>query len=173
MPKIAIVGNPNSGKTTVYNYLTGENERVGNWMGVTVSAKNGNLKRRHRHHRGRVEIIDLPGTYTMEGYTKDECVSIDYIEENHVDAILNVIDMSQLERSLVFTLELINLNIPMVIALNKRDVARKNKITIDIDQLRGILNEDIIVMQASKNKGIDDAIDILLEKIEANHESRT
>lgn len=170
MPKIALVGNPNSGKTTIFNYLTGKNERVGNWMGVTVSAKNGVLKRKLNPLSDKIEIIDLPGTYTMEGYTKDECVSIDYIEENHVDAILNVIDMSQLERSLVFTLELLNLGIPIVIALNKRDVARKHKITIDIDQLRGILNEDIIVMQASKNKGIDDAIKILLEKIGKQHE---
>ncbi len=165
MINIAIVGNPNSGKTTIFNYLTGKNERVGNWMGVTVEAKVGKLRRRLNITNKEVLIIDLPGTYTMDGYTKDEIIAVDYIKSHQVDGILNVIDINQLERSLVFTLELIHLDKPIVIALNKYDIAKKEHIDIDLNKLEEVLQQRIIFTQASRKKGLENVLNNLLDKV--------
>ncbi len=166
MIHIALAGNPNSGKTTIYNYLTGKNERVGNWTGVTCDIKKANLKSKFNKFGKDVKIVDLPGTYTMESYTKDEQVCTDYLKSDQVDAILNVIDMSQLEKGLAFTLEILQINKPVVIMLNKQDVAKKQKVTIDIDQLQDILDSTVVCSQATRNKGIKDAIDLIKHKIE-------
>lgn len=165
MINIAIVGNPNSGKTTIFNYLTGKNERVGNWMGVTVEAKTGKLRRRLNKTNKKISIIDLPGTYTMDGYTKDEIIAIDYIKSHQIDGILNVIDIGQLERSLVFTLELIQLNKPIVIALNKYDIAQKEDMDIDVIKLEEVLNQKIIYTQALRKKGLENVLNHLLDKV--------
>lgn len=165
MIHIALAGNPNSGKTTIYNYLTGKSERVGNWTGVTVDIKKAHLKKRLNIFNDDVTIVDLPGTYGMESYTLDEKVSTDYLKSDDVDAILNVIDMSQLEKGLVFTLELLKINKPVVIMLNKQDVAKKQKVKIDIDQLQDILDSTVICTQATKNKGVKDAITLISQKI--------
>lgn len=165
MIHIALAGNPNSGKTTIYNYLTGKSERVGNWTGVTVDMKKASLKKKLNVFNEDVTIVDLPGTYAMDSYTLDEKVSTDYLKSDGVDAILNVIDMSQLEKGLAFTLELLKINKPVVIMLNKQDVAKKQKVKIDIDQLQDILDSTVICTQATKNKGVKDAISLIKEKI--------
>lgn len=165
MVNIALAGNPNSGKTTVFNYLTGSHERIGNWMGVTIESKSEKLRKKLNPLSKTINIIDLPGTYTMDGYTKDEQVSIDFIKSHQVDAIINIIDVSQLERSLVFTLELLHTKKPMIIALNKQDVAKKHRIQVDIDALESMLNAKIVCMQASRKKGIKEALHLLLTEL--------
>lgn len=119
--KIALAGNPNAGKTTLFNVLTGSNQFVGNWPGVTVETKSGKLK----NHKD-VEIVDLPGIYSLSPYTLEEVVSRNYLVKERPDAILNIIDGTNLERNLYLTTQLAELGIPMVIAVNMADVVKKN-----------------------------------------------
>ena len=118
--KIALAGNPNSGKTTLFNALTGSNQFVGNWPGVTVEKKEGKLKK----HDG-VTIIDLPGIYSLSPYTLEEVVSRDYLVKNRPNVILNIVDGSNLERNLYLTTQLLELGVPTVIAINMMDVVKK------------------------------------------------
>ena len=128
--RIAFTGNPNSGKTTMYNALTGSNERVGNWAGVTVDKKESYIK---KNYTGGKEIIavDLPGAYSMSPFTSEESVTRDYIRNEHPDAIVNIVDATNLSRSLFFTTQLLELGIPVVVALNKTDINKKKNTTID------------------------------------------
>ena len=119
--KIALAGNPNAGKTTLFNALTGSNQFVGNWPGVTVEKKEGKLK-----GTKNVEIMDLPGIYSLSPYTLEEIVSRNYLVKERPDAILNIIDGTNLERNLYLTTQLAELGIPMVIAVNMMDVVKKN-----------------------------------------------
>ena len=130
-PRIALAGNPNSGKTTLFNDLTGTRQRVGNWPGVTVERKTGTF----RHGDSRVEVVDLPGTYTLEsvGEAIDEAIARNFILEHsgEIDVIVNVIDASSLARGLYLTTELLASGTPVVVALNMMDVADKNGLHID------------------------------------------
>ncbi len=128
--RIAFAGNPNSGKTTMYNVLTGSNEHVGNWAGVTVDKKEALIK---RAYSGGQELIavDLPGAYSMSPFTAEESVTRDYVNNEHVDAIINIVDATNLSRSLFFTTQLLELGIPVVIALNKTDINQKKNTVID------------------------------------------
>ena len=128
--RIAFAGNPNSGKTTMYNVLTGSNERVGNWAGVTVDKKESYIK---KIYSGGQEItaVDLPGAYSMSPFTAEESVTRDYINNEHVDAIVNIVDATNLSRSLFFTTQLLELGIPVVVALNKTDINQKKETVID------------------------------------------
>ena len=125
--KIALAGNPNSGKTTLFNALTGSNQFVGNWPGVTVEKKEGKLKK-----HDDVSIMDLPGIYSLSPYTLEEVVARNYLIEQRPDAILNIIDGTNLERNLYLTMQLMELDIPMVLALNMMDEVRGNGGTINI-----------------------------------------
>jgi ferrous iron transport protein B len=165
MIRIVLAGNPNSGKTTIYNYLTGNRERIGNWMGVTVEPKKAKLRRKFTANKNDIEIIDLPGTYSMNSYTRDEILSMEYIKSNDIDAILNVIDINQFERSLVFSLELLSVGKPIVIVLNKHDLAIKQGMNIDIEKLRKLLNSDVFFAQAMKKRGINEALNQLIKTI--------
>ena len=132
--RIAFAGNPNSGKTTMYNAVTGRNEKVGNWAGVTVDKKEAPIR---KNYTGGLEItaVDLPGAYSMSPFTSEESVTRDYIIHESPDAIVNIVDATNLSRSLFFTTQLLELGIPMVVALNKTDLTRKKKTIIDVAAL--------------------------------------
>jgi ferrous iron transport protein B len=171
---IALAGNPNCGKTTVYNILTGKRERVGNWAGVTVDIRSAYLRRRFCKERDDIRVIDLPGTYSLKAYTKDEQQAIDFIKDQDIDVIINIVDASNLERNLLLTTELQALNIPMVIALNKSDIVRRRKTTIDIKRMKALLQTDVFFMTATKRNGIHDIITAAINKGEMfNHVQQT
>ena len=147
--RIALAGNPNCGKTTLFNALTGSNQFVGNWPGVTVEKKEGKLKK----HDG-VIITDLPGIYSLSPYTLEEVVARNYLIGERPDAILNIIDGTNLERNLYLTTQLTELGIPVVIAINMMDVVRKNGDKINISELSRELGCKIIEISALKGDGI-------------------
>ena len=129
--RIAFAGNPNSGKTTMYNALTGRTERVGNWAGVTVDKKESPIKR-HYHEPEELIAVDLPGAYSMSPFTAEESVTRDYIINERPDVIINIVDATNLSRSLFFTTQLLELGVPVVIALNKADINMKKETEINI-----------------------------------------
>ena len=156
--KIALAGNPNCGKTTLFNALTGSNQYVGNWAGVTVEKKEGKLKK-----DSEVILTDLPGIYSLSPYTLEEVVARDYLIEEYPDAILNIVDGTNLERNLYLTTQLMELGIPVVIAINMMDIVRKNGDKIDIVQLSQKLGCPVVEISALKLTGIDEATDIAIE----------
>ena len=128
--RIALAGNPNSGKTTLFNALTGSNQFVGNWPGVTVEKKEGKLK-----NHDSVTIVDLPGIYSLSPYSQEEVIAREYLVKEKPEAILNIIDGTNLERNLYLTTQLMEMGIPMVLAINMSDVVRKNGDKIDTKEL--------------------------------------
>ena len=146
--KIALAGNPNCGKTTLFNALTGSNQYVGNWPGVTVEKKEGRLK----GHKD-VVIQDLPGIYSLSPYTLEEVVARSYLVNEKPDAILNIVDGTNIERNLYLTTQLIELGLPVVVAVNMIDLVRKNGDTIDLDRLGGALGCEVVEMSALKGEG--------------------
>ena len=133
--RIAFAGNPNSGKTTMYNALTGRNERVGNWAGVTVDKKESPIKKNFHGLSEEVIAVDLPGAYSMSPFTSEESITSAYVKNEKPDAIINIVDATNLSRSLFFTTQLLELGIPVVVALNKRDINEKKETKIDADAL--------------------------------------
>ncbi len=133
--RIALTGNPNSGKTTMYNALTGSNERVGNWAGVTVEKKEGPIKKSFYEGSQELVAVDLPGAYSMSPFTSEESVTSDYVKNENPDVIINIVDATNLSRSLFFTTQLLELGIPMVVALNKSDINEKKETEIDEEKL--------------------------------------
>ncbi|MBR2590041.1 MAG: ferrous iron transport protein B [Clostridia bacterium] len=150
--KIALAGNPNSGKTTLFNALTGANQYVGNWPGVTVEKKEGKLKK-----HGDVTITDLPGIYSLSPYTIEEVVARDYLMDEKPDAIINIVDGTNLERNLYLTTQLVELGIPVVIAVNMMDVVRKNGDKIDTKELSRRLACPVVEISALKGSGVEEA----------------
>ena len=163
--RIALAGNPNSGKTTLFNALTGSNQFVGNWPGVTVEKKEGRLKK-HDH----VIIMDLPGIYSLSPYTLEEVVARNYLIQDRPDAILNIIDGTNLERNLYLTTQLTELGIPVVVAVNMIDVVNKNGDKIDIDELSRQLGCKVVEISALKGTGIMEAAE---EAIRASQSAKT
>ena len=147
--KIALAGNPNCGKTTLFNALTGSNQFVGNWPGVTVEKKEGKLKK-----HDDVVIMDLPGIYSLSPYTLEEVVARNYLITERPDAILNIIDGTNLERNLYLTTQLTELGIPVVIAINMMDIVRKNGDEINVKELSRELGCEIIEISALKGDGV-------------------
>jgi ferrous iron transport protein B len=123
--RIALTGNPNSGKTTMFNVLTGRNERVGNWAGVTVDKKMSPIKKSFCSGEQDLLAVDLPGAYSMSPFTAEESITSAYVKAENPDVIINIVDATNLSRSLFFTTQLLELGIPMVVALNKSDVNEK------------------------------------------------
>ena len=150
--RIALAGNPNSGKTTLFNALTGSNQFVGNWPGVTVEKKEGKLKK-----HSDVIVTDLPGIYSLSPYTLEEVVARNYLIETRPDAILNIIDGTNLERNLYLTTQLVELGIPVVVAINMMDIVRKNGDKINTDELSRQLGCRIIEISALKGTGVEEA----------------
>ena len=149
---IALAGNPNSGKTTLFNALTGSNQFVGNWPGVTVEKKEGKLKK-----HSDVKIMDLPGIYSLSPYTMEEVVARNYLIKERPDAILNIIDGTNLERNLYLTTQLVELGIPVVVAVNMMDVVKKNGDKINIEELSRHLGCKVMSISALKGDGVMDA----------------
>ncbi len=156
--KIALAGNPNSGKTTLFNALTGSNQFVGNWPGVTVEKKAGKLKK-----HDDVEIIDLPGIYSLSPYTLEEVVARNYLINERPDAILNIVDGTNLERNLYLTTQLIELGIPVVMAINMMDVVRKNGDELNTKELAEKMGCDMIEISALKNESTLDAAELAVK----------
>lgn len=152
--KIALIGNQNCGKTTLFNALTGSSQHVGNFPGVTVEQKTGYIKK----HKDELELIDLPGIYSLSPYTSEEIVSIRYLLEEKPSLIINIVDATNMERNLYLTTQLLELNIPMMLVLNMMDEVITSGNSIDIDGLKKHLHMDVIPISASKNEGIEDVI---------------
>ena len=156
--KIALAGNPNAGKTTLFNALTGSNQFVGNWPGVTVEKKEGRLL-----HSSDVVIVDLPGIYSLSPYTLEEVVARRFLVDERPDAILNIIDGTNLERNLYLTTQLIELGIPVVIAINMMDVVRKRGDNIDVAGLSRVLGCKVVEISALRESGIEEAAKAAIE----------
>lgn len=148
MNSVALVGNPNVGKTTLFNLLTGSNQKVGNWAGVTVEKKEGFFK--------ELKIIDLPGIYAMDAFSNEEKVAKKFLENSSPDAIINIVDASNLDRNLYLTMQLKQFNIPIILVVNMIDIAEKKGVSIDFDKLAKEFNVKVIPISASKNIGIDE-----------------
>ena len=155
--RIAFAGNPNSGKTTMYNHLTGRNEKVGNWAGVTVDSKAAPIK---KSYSGDQELIavDLPGAYSMSPFTSEESITSAYVKNEHPDAIINIVDATNLSRSLFFTTQLLELGIPMVVALNKADINEKKQTKIDVKKLSQKLGCPVVETTSTSGEGLADVV---------------
>ena len=156
--KIALAGNPNSGKTTLFNSLTGSNQYVGNWPGVTVEKKEGKLKKNKD-----VTVVDLPGIYSLSPYTLEEVVARNFLVTERPDAILNIVDGTNLERNLYLTTQMQELGIPVVVAINMMDLVRKNGENIHTEKLSKALGCPVVEISALKGDGILEAAEVAIE----------
>ena len=160
--RIALTGNPNSGKTTMYNALTGRNERVGNWAGVTVDKKESPIKKSYYDGAEELIAVDLPGAYSMSPFTSEESITSGYVKNENPDAIINIVDATNLSRSLFFTTQLLELGIPMVVALNKSDINEKKGTEINAEALSAKLGCPVIetVSTSASDKGIAEVVKV-------------
>jgi len=152
---IALAGNPNSGKSTVFNALTGARQHVGNWPGKTVEKKEGTCKR----DRYEIQVVDLPGTYSLTAYSLEEVIARDYIIEDKPDVVIGVVDAANLERNLYLAIQILELGAPLVLALNMSDIADSRGLRIDMEMLsRGLNGTPVVRTTANKGKGIDELL---------------
>jgi len=156
--RIAFAGNPNSGKTTMYNALTGRNEKVGNWAGVTVEKKEALIKKSYFNGSEELVAVDLPGAYSMSPFTSEESVTRDYIQNERPDVIVNIVDATNLSRSLFFTTQLLELGIPVVVALNKSDINSKKETTIDTAALSAKLGCPVVETISTNASGLREVV---------------
>ncbi len=161
--RIALAGNPNSGKTTMYNALTGKNERVGNWAGVTVDKREAVIKKNFHSEDFDLIAVDLPGAYSMSPFTSEESITHSYIKNENPDVIINIVDATNLSRSLFFTTQLLELGIPVVVALNKSDINEKKENTINAGVLSERLGCPVIETISTSDKGLENVIKAVTE----------
>ena len=160
--RIALTGNPNSGKTTTYNALTGRNEKVGNWAGVTVEKKEHAIKKEYTGGRELV-AVDLPGAYSMSPFTSEESITSDYVKNENPDVIINIVDATNLSRSLFFTTQLLELGIPVVVALNKSDINKKKENVIDTEKLSKMLCAPVVETVSTSADGLEKVVKAAIE----------
>ena len=152
---IALAGNPNAGKTTIFNALTGLRQHTGNWPGKTVEKKEGEIE----YGELTINIVDLPGTYSLTAYSPEEIIARDYIIEERPDVVINVVDATNLERNLYLTVQILELDVPVVVALNMTDDLHKDGAKINSNQLSQLLgNTPVVFTTANQGKGISDLI---------------
>ena len=163
--RIALTGNPNSGKTTMYNALTGRNEKVGNWAGVTVDKKEHPIKKAYAGSH-RLIAVDLPGAYSMSPFTSEESITSAYVKNENPDVIINIVDADNLSRSLFFTTQLLELGIPVVVALNKSDIGKKKGNRIDIDMLSAKLGCPVINTVSTAASGLSAVVEAAVKRAE-------
>ena len=156
--RIALTGNPNSGKTTMYNALTGRNEKIGNWAGVTVDRKESPIKKDHYDGAKELIAVDLPGAYSMSPFTSEESITSGYVKNEHPDAIINIVDATNLSRSLFFTTQLLELGIPVIVALNKNDINEKKGTQINEVLLSEKLGCPVIKTTSTTDTGLKDVV---------------
>ena len=162
---IALAGNPNAGKTTIFNALTGLHQHTGNWPGKTVEKKEGEIT----HKDLAINIVDLPGTYSLTAYSPEEIIARDYIIEERPDVVINVVDATNLERNLYLTLQILELDVPVVLALNMTDDLHKDGAKINIDQLSQMLgNISVVSTTANQGRGISELISNALRAARKN-----
>ena len=163
--KIALTGNPNSGKTTLFNAITGKIEHVGNWAGVTIDKKEGNIKKNLNKTDDEITAIDLPGAYSMSPFTSEESITRDFVKNENPDVIINIVDATNLSRSLFFTTQLMELGIPVVVALNKSDLNEKKKTSINLTALSKELGCPVVKTVATKSSsnGLEELISKVVE----------
>lgn len=157
--RIALAGNPNSGKTTMYNALTGRNEKVGNWAGVTVERKEHLVKKNFTDSLEELLVVDLPGAYSMSPYTSEESITSSYVKNENPDVIVNIVDATNLSRSLFFTTQLLELGIPVVVALNKSDINKKKQTEINVEELSKQLNCPVVETVSTEAEGLKTVIE--------------
>ena len=162
---IALAGNPNSGKTTIFNNLTGAHQKVGNWSGVTVEKKEGVINR----HGYELKIIDLPGTYSLTPFSIEEIVARNFILEEHPDVVIDIIDASNLERSLYLATQLREIDCKVLFALNMADMAQSRGIKIHTEKLSVLLDVPIVFTVGNKNEGMDALLKKAIELAENTH----
>lgn len=169
--KIALTGNPNSGKTTLFNAITGKIEHVGNWPGVTVEKKEGKIKNSLKNKEIDLVAVDLPGAYSLSAYTSDESITSEFIKNEEPDVIINIVDSTNLSRSLFFTTQLLELGIPVVVALNKSDLKEKRGDIINTGQLSQYLNCPVVETSSTSttNNGLNQLISECIRHIEKPH----
>lgn len=168
--RIALTGNPNSGKTTMFNALTGKNEKVGNWAGVTVDKKEHTIKKSYTDGK-EIIAVDLPGAYSMSPFTSEESITSSYVKKEHPDVIINIVDATNLSRSLFFTTQLLELGIPLVIALNKSDINKKKETKIDSDKLSELLGCPVVNTSSITGDGLAEVVKAAVEQSGKEHKA--
>ena len=170
--RIALAGNPNSGKTTMYNALTGRSEKVGNWAGVTVDKKEHPVKKAYAGSEQMI-AVDLPGAYSMSPFTSEESITSSYVKKENPDVIINIVDATNLSRSLFFTTQLLELGVPVVVALNKKDINKKkgNKIDVDVTDPTALCNIISAVEIFCRMFSADISQNLIVERLRINADS--
>jgi len=151
---IALAGNPNSGKTTVFNNLTGARQHVGNWPGVTVERKEGSCRYQEYH----IKVVDLPGVYSLTAYSPDEVIARNFIVDEKPDAVVDIVDASNMERNLYLAVQILEMGVPLIIALNMMDMAESRRYRIDFNALAQEIGVPVIPMVANRNRGTDELL---------------
>jgi ferrous iron transport protein B len=160
--RIALAGNPNAGKSTIFNALTGSRQHVGNWPGKTVEKKEGKFK----HGEYEIEIVDLPGTYSLTAFSPEEVIARDYIINENPDMVVTVVDAANLERNLYLTVQVLELGVPVIVVLNMSDVADSRGLKINQNMLSDGLQSPVIKTTASKSEGIDQLVRTIIKLAE-------
>jgi ferrous iron transport protein B len=160
--RAALAGNPNAGKSTIFNALTGSRQHVGNWPGKTVEKKEGSFK----HGEAEIEVVDLPGAYSLTAFSPEEVIARNYIINEEPDMVVTVVDAANLERNLYLTVQVLELGVPVIVALNMSDVADARGLKIDHDMLSEGLQSPVVSTTANKGEGMDELVETMISLAE-------